>query len=209
MSHTAILAGAVLCAASLWAADPAARTEEFRKAFLERFARTSLNTTPGDAMILRILVESRGAKHGVEIGSASGYGAINMGIGFERTGGRLFSLEIDPARAEEARGNIAKVALDKTVTVMQGDALKLIPTLEAGIDFVFIDAAKPQYMAYLKELEPKLAKGAVVVADNVIVSARAMADFLDYIQTSPVYETVIIRSSMEKGDGMSVSYKVR
>jgi predicted O-methyltransferase YrrM len=58
-------------------------------------------------------------------------------------------------------------------------------------------------------LEPKLKPGAVVVADNVIKSAKAMEDFLDYMQNSPDYDTVIIRASMEKNDGMSVSYKIR
>jgi DNA-binding response OmpR family regulator len=47
------------------------------------------------------------------------------------------------------------------------------------------------------------------VADNVIVCARDMPDFLRYIKTSPDYDTVILRASMEKGDGMSVSYKIR
>ena len=51
--------------------------------------------------------------------------------------------------------------------------------------------------------------GAVVVADNVIRSANAMQDFLDYVQNSPDYNTVIIRASMEKNDGMSISYKIR
>ena len=64
-------------------------------------------------------------------------------------------------------------------------------------------------MKYLKILEPKLAKNAVIVGDNVIRSARAMTDFLDYMQTSPDYDTVIIRASMEKNDGMSTSYKIR
>jgi predicted O-methyltransferase YrrM len=56
---------------------------------------------------------------------------------------------------------------------------------------------------------PKLKRGAVVVGDNVIVSARAVADFLTYLQTSPDYDTVVIRASMEKNDGMSISYKIR
>jgi predicted O-methyltransferase YrrM len=55
----------------------------------------------------------------------------------------------------------------------------------------------------------KLKRGAVVVGDNVIVSVRAMADFLTYLQTSPDYDTVIIRASMEKKDGMSISYKIK
>ena len=92
---------------------------------------------------------------------------------------------------------------------MEGDALKTLPTLEGKFDFVFIDARKQDYLKYLKLLEPKLKPGAVIVGDNVIRSARAMQDFLDYIQESPDYDTVIIRASMEKNDGMSVSYKIK
>ena len=62
---------------------------------------------------------------------------------------------------------------------------------------------------FRRDEEEAALEGAVVVADNVIVSAKAMSDFLNYVQASPVYETVIIRASDEKGDGMSISYKVR
>ncbi len=160
-------------------------------------------------MMLRILAESAGAKRGVEIGSANGFGAINMGIAFERTGGHLYTLEIDPQRVKECRENLKKVGLENTVTCIEGDALKTLPTLEGEFDFVFIDALKRDYLKYLKIIEPKLKPGAVIVGDNVIRSAGAMEDFLNYIQESPKYDTVIIRASMEKKDGMSVSYKIK
>jgi len=182
---------------------------EFRKQFIKSFQRSWLNTTTGDAMMLRILVESMKAKRGVEVGSANGFGAINMGIGFERNGGHLYTLEIDPKMVKECRENLRKVGLENTVTCIEGDALKTLPTLEGQFDFVFIDAVKRDYFKYFKLLEPNLKPGAVIVADNVIRSARAMGDFLDYIQKSPNYDTVIIRASMEKGDGMSVSYKIK
>jgi predicted O-methyltransferase YrrM len=185
------------------------KSNEFRNEFIKNFHRTGLNTTPGDAMMLRILVESSRAKHGIEVGSASGFGAINMGIAFERTGGHLYTLEIDPKSAEVCRDNLQKVGLEDTVTCILGDALKTLPTLEGEFDFIFIDALKQDYLKYLKSVEAKLKPGSVVVADNVIRSARAMEDFLDYIQNSPDYDTVIIRASMEKNDGMSVSYKIR
>jgi len=202
----AVLTLAGLCVS---AGEKDKMSPEFRKQFIDSFPRTSLNTTPGDAMILRILVESSGAKRGVEIGSASGFGAINMGIAFERTGGHLWTHDINPAAVKETRENLEKVGLEKVVTVVEGDALKTLPNIEGPVDFVFIDALKQDYLKYLKILEPKLKAGAVVVADNVIQSARAMKDYLDYVQTSPDYDTVIIRSSMEKNDGMSVSYKIR
>ena len=206
----------VLCVAlaglSALIAQPAGqskKSDEFRRQFVKDFQRTSLNTTVGDAMMLRILVESMNARRGIEVGSASGFGAINMGIAFERTGGHLYTLEISPRMVKQCRENLQKVGLEKTVTCIEGDALKTLPTLQGSFDFVFIDAVKRDYLKYLKLVEPKLKPGAVIVADNVIRSAGAMQDFLDYIQNSPDYDTVIIRASMEKKDGMSISYKIR
>ncbi len=184
-------------------------SDEFRERFVKDFQRISLNTTEGDAMMLRILVESARAKRGIEVGSATGFGAINMGIAFERTGGHLYTLEIDPQMVKECRGNLKKAGLENTVTCIEGDALKTLPTLEGEFDFVFIDALKQDYLKYFKLLEPKLKPGAVIVGDNVIRSARAMKDFLRFMQESPNYDTVIIRASMEKNDGMSVSYKIK
>jgi len=184
-------------------------SSEFREEFIKNFRRLPLNTTIGDAMMLRILVESMRAKRGIEVGSANGFGAINMGIAFERTGGHLYTLEIDPRMVKKCRENLRKIGLEKTVTCIEGDALETLSTLEGKFDFVFIDAVKRDYFKYLKLIEPKLKPGAVVVADNVIRYAKAMKDFLDYIQKSPNYDTVIIRASMEKGDGISVSYKIK
>lgn len=160
-------------------------------------------------MLLRILVEASRARRGVEVGAATGFGAMHMGLGFERTGGKLISVEIDPRFARATRENIAQMGLDQTCSVAEGDALQILPKLQGQFDFVFIDAAKRDYYKYLKAIEPKLTAGAIVVADNVIVSARHMQDYLDYVQSSPAYHTVILRASMEKNDGMAVSYKLK
>lgn len=190
-------------------AEPGAVSEAERERFLREFRRIGLNTTPGDAMLLRILVQARGAKRGVEVGSATGYGALHMGIGFERTGGHLITIDIDAEMVRQCRENVKKAGLGKTVTVVEGDALKVLPTLEGEFDFVFIDAAKRDYLKYLKALEPKLKPGTVVVADNVIQYARDMQDYLDHVQNGGDYETVIVRASEEKNDGMAISYKKR
>jgi len=202
--------GLLSCVAILvYAAEQEKTSMEFRNQFIKNFKRTSMDTTPDDAMMLRILVESSKAKRGVEVGSNKGFGAINMGIGFERTGGHLFTLEIDPRLVKQCRSNLEAVGLEKTVTCIEGDALKTLPTLEGEFDFVFLDALKRDYLKYLKLIEPKLKPGAVIVADNVIQSANDMKDFLEYVQESPNFDTVIIRASLEKKDGMSVSYKIK
>jgi predicted O-methyltransferase YrrM len=193
----------------MYAAEQNKGSREFREPFIKDFNRTGMDTTVGDAMLLRILAEGVKAGRGVEVGSNKGFGAINMGIAFERTGGHLFTLEIDPDLVRQCRTNLAAVGLEKTVTCIEGDALKTLPTLEGQFDFVFLDALKADYLKYLKLIEPKLKPGAVVVADNVIKSARDVKDYLDYVQTSPDYDTVIVRASMEKEDGMAVSYRIK
>jgi len=198
-----------LAAAAVYSGEAAAPSEGFRNQFIKDFKRTGLNTTPEDAMLLRILVEARKAKRGVEVGSATGFGAINMGIAFERTGGRLDTIDIDAGMVKATRENVRKMGLEKTVTAIEGDALKVLATLEGEIDFVFLDAVKQDYGKYLKLISAKLKPGAVVVADNAIRSASSMKDFLDAMRGSPDWEMVIVQASKEKNDGMAVCYKVR
>lgn len=208
---------AILWASSLPSAEaaeaspvaPPADLQQFRADFVKDFKRIGLNTAPGDAAFLRIMVESCRAQRGVEIGTATGYGAMLMGLGFERTGGQLITVDIDPKMVAAARENLQKMQLDKVVTVVEGDALQVIPKLEGEFDFAFIDAVKQDYLKYFQGLEPKLKPGALIIADNVIQSAGQMRDFLEYVQNSPNYHTTIIRASELKSDGMAVIYKVK
>ncbi|MBN2329737.1 MAG: class I SAM-dependent methyltransferase [Candidatus Omnitrophica bacterium] len=183
--------------------------QKFREEYIKNFRRTGLNTAPGDARFLRIMVASAGSKRGIEVGTATGFGAINMGMAFERNGGELISLDIDHRMVVAAEEHIKNMGLEKTVKVVEGDALKTIPELEGEFDFMFIDALKQDYMKYFQLALPKLKVGSVIVADNVILHANAMKDFLDFMEASPDYDMQIIRSSMEKGDGMAVIYKLR
>jgi predicted O-methyltransferase YrrM len=207
LAAIAVLANGV--STMVLAQDAKKVSDEERDQFIKDFQRTSLNTTPGDAMMLRILVETSKAKSGVEVGSATGFGAVNMGIGFERNGGHLTSIDIDPEMVKATRENLKKVGLENTVTVVEGDALKVLPALQGEYDFVFIDALKPDYLKYFQAISPRLKRGAVVVADNVIQSERQMRDFLDFMQNNKDFEKVIIRASLEKNDGMAIYYKVR
>lgn len=221
MSHTVFSTGLLIALAcfaftTASAQEPGAGNphvtndlSEARKAFIEEFHRIGLNSAPGDAAMLRILVETTKAKRGVEVGTATGYGAILMGLGFERTGGKLITVDIDPKMVKTARENLAKVGLDKVVTVVEGDALKVLPELEGEFDFVYIDAVKSDYLKYFQALEPKLVPGTVIVADNVIRSAKAMQDFLDTIAKSPNYLSNTYRSDEGKRDGALIIYKLK
>lgn len=207
----ALLSLAIITTGGLLAGAPSAKkvSDETRRQFIKDFNRIGLNTTPGDADFLRILVASAGCKRGIEVGSATGFGAINMGLAFERNRGHLYTLDIDPKMIQATRENVGKMGLEQTVTAIEGDALRTLGELTGEFDFVFIDALKKDYLKYLKLIEPRLKVGAIVVADNVIKSEKQMQDYLSYVQTSPDYDTTIIRASMEKGDGMAISYKLR
>ncbi len=189
--------------------DEARKTRAERLQLLKDWKHQGLDTTEGDASLLRILVAAAGAKRGVEVGSFKGFGAINMGMSFERNGGRLTTLEIDPDTADQCRENIKKAGLQETVNVVTGDALKTLPELEGEFDFVFLDAKKQDYLKYLKAIEPRLKAGTLLVADNTIRSAKAMQDFLDYLNESTEYDAATIRASIEKNDGMTVAVKLR
>jgi predicted O-methyltransferase YrrM len=180
--------------------------DDSRAEFLKSFRRIPVNTPPEDALFLRILVQCRQAQRGIEVGSANGYGAVNMGIGFERTGGRLFTIDIDPAMVKQCRENLAQAGLEKTVTCLEGDALKVLPALEGEFDFLFLDAVKADYLKYFQAVRSRLKPGAVVAAHNAVSSADEMKDFLDFMRESPDWEMVIVRTG-RNADGMAVCYK--
>jgi caffeoyl-CoA O-methyltransferase len=181
--------------------------QQFRNEFIRNFRRIGMNTTPDDALFLRMLVETSRARNGLEIGTANGYGAIVMGLGFERNKGHLTCIDIDAKMVAAARANIRKMKLQKTVMAVKGEALKKIPRLPGRFDFVFLDALKEEYLAYLRAVEPKLKAKAIIVADNVIQFADEMRDFLDAVQGDPRYPSFVIQVSKEKRDGMMVIYR--
>ena len=73
--------------------------------------------------------------------------------------------------------------------VVAGDALRVIPLLPGRFDFAFIDAAKEDYLDYLRQLEPKLVPGAVVVADNTGIARREVASYLEYVRAGGRYDS--------------------
>jgi predicted O-methyltransferase YrrM len=159
-----------------------------------------------DGRFLRVMVAASGAKRVLEIGGAYGYSAIWMGYGLRETGGRLTTIEFDPARAKAAADNIRKAGLADIVTVVSGDAFTEIPKLDGAFDFVFVDAWKRDYKRFLDLLLPRLTAHGLFLAHNVVNKQNEMRDFLDAIKNDPRLFTAIVTPS---GEGVSVSYKVR
>jgi predicted O-methyltransferase YrrM len=154
-----------------------------------------------DARFLRLLTESTGAKHVVELGTFHGYSSIWMCLGLRTTGGKLTTFEIDKQNAEVSRQNFKRAGVESLVTLIEGDAHQEVSRLKDPIDLVFIDADKEGYLDYLNKLLPLVRPGGLVVAHNI---SGGMADpaFVKAITTNSTLETLFV-------SGMSVSMKKR
>jgi predicted O-methyltransferase YrrM len=157
-----------------------------------------------DGRFLRLMIASSGATRVLEIGGASGYSAIWMGMALRDTGGRLVTIEYDPVRAKELAVNIKRAGLADIVEVVAGDAFEQIPKLPGTFDFVFLDAWKRDYRKFFELVYPRLDTGGLFLAHNVVNKRDEMGDFLDAIQKDPSLWTTIVSPS---GEGMSVSLK--
>jgi predicted O-methyltransferase YrrM len=157
-----------------------------------------------DGRFLRFLVVSSGARRVIEIGGANGYSAIWIGLGLRETGGRLITIEYDPARAKDAEANIRAAGLSDVVQVVPGDAFKAIPRLTGTFDLVFLDAWKKDYQRFFDLVYPRLDPGGLFVAHNVVNKASEMGDFLATLRTHPGLRSAIVSPS---GEGISVSVK--
>ena len=159
-----------------------------------------------DGRFLRVMAATRGAKSILEIGAASGYSGIWLGLGARESGGHVVSIEYDPQRAKEAAANIQKAGLTDVVRVVHGDAFVEIPKVQGTFDLVFLDAWKPDYKKFFDMVFPRLNPGGVFMAHNVINKKNDMEPFLRTILTHPGLYTSIVSPGSE---GMSVSYKLR
>ena len=159
-----------------------------------------------DGRFLRVLVASRGARSILEIGAASGYSGIWLGLGARESGGRVVAIEFDPQRAKDAAANLKRAGLDDVVRVVHGDAFVEIPKLQGTFDFVFLDAWKPDYKKFFDVVFPRLAPGGLFAAHNVVNKKKEMEPFLRTIHGHPSLFTTVVSPS---GEGMSVSYKIK
>ena len=163
-----------------------------------------LAVSEADGRFLRLLVATNRTRHALEIGAASGYSGIWIGLGLRETGGRLTTIEYDPKRAAEAAANIKRAGLDDVVQVIAGDAFKEIPKLTGPVDFVFLDAWKPDYKRFFDVVMPRLSPGGLFLAHNVLNKREQMQDFLEAVESHPQLWTATVAPSAE---GVLISRK--
>ncbi|MEE1792036.1 O-methyltransferase [Streptomyces sp. BE308] len=149
----------------------------------------AIQVAPNQGKLLNLLARLQGARTILEIGTLGGYSTIWLARALP-AGGRLVTLEADPAYAEVARANIARAGLAEVVEVRVGPALETLPALAAEgygpFDVVFIDADKPSNPDYLAWSVELTRPGSLIIADNVVRDG----DVVDADSTDPKVQGV-------------------
>ena len=106
----------------------------------------------------------------LEVGTAIGYSTLHMAE--QLRDGRVVTLELDPDRAAQARDFLGRAGVAERVELVEGDARETIGSLDGPFDLLFVDAAKAEYKGYIELAEPKLAEGALLVVDNLLMGGQ-------------------------------------
>ena len=174
-----------------------------------------------EGALLRILVGLVRPQTVLELGTYSGYSALAMASALPE-GGRLITCDVDPVATAVARRYFAEAGLADRISLRMGPALTTIARLadelaaeRRGIDLVFIDADKPNYVAYWDAVLPLMPVGGLVVADNTLWSGKVLAPqepsdhaivrFNAHVAADPRVEHVLLSVR----DGIMLARKLR
>ncbi|HKV43260.1 MAG TPA: O-methyltransferase [bacterium] len=166
-------------------------------------ARRLLNIAPETGQLLAILIRATRARHILEIGTSNGYSTIWLGWAADQTGGHVTTIERAADKVAMAKTNLARAGLSDRVMLRHGPALEVLATLPGPFDLVFLDADRPNYLAYLDLLLPRMRRGGLLVTDNVRSHAHELGDFLHRLRHDPALETITV----PVGNGQEVTYK--
>ena len=142
----------------------------------------------------------------LEIGGSRGYSTIWLAAGVRHLGGRVLSLESDPAKIAAWYANVEEAGLSGWADLVEGDAHETLPGIDDVFDVVFLDAEKEDYEQLFRSARTKLEPGALVVADNVLSHADPLAAYSQARQSDPTLESVTV--PLDRGLELSVVLRV-
>ena len=154
--------------------------------------------------LMNLLIKEAGARRILEVGSSYGYSTIWLAEAAVAVGGKVLSLELQAAKTEYAQAQLKRAGLESGVEFRVGDALASLAALPGPFDFVLIDLWKDLYVPVFELLHPKLAQGAIVVADNMLQPESARAHAKAYRQRVSA-ATDMSSVLLEVGNGLEVS----
>lgn len=167
--------------------------------------------------LLRVLLAASRPMEVLEVGTAVGFSAILI---CENSEAHVTTIENYRKRIPLAKANFHKAGLDGRITLLEGDAACILPSLKGTYDFIFMDAAKGQYIHFLPEILRLLKEGGILVSDNVLQGGdileshyaverrnrtiyKRMREYLTALTQNPELATIILPI----GDGTAVTVK--
>jgi predicted O-methyltransferase YrrM len=147
----------------------------------EAMSEFYIPVTPEAGRLLYSLVRATRPATVVEFGMSFGISAIHLAAAVRDNGsGRVVTTELSDTKIAAAKKTFAETGLDDVITILEGDALNTLETVDGPADFVLLDGWKDLYLPVIKLLEPQLPTGALVIADNA--SSADMKPYLDYVR---------------------------
>lgn len=190
--------------------------EEIEKEALDSYVPIIRKETKS---LLKVLLAMTKPMRILEVGTAVGFSALVMNA-YAPEGSKITTIEKYEKRIPIARENFRRAGKESDITLIEGDALEVMKGLTGPYDFVFMDAAKGQYIHYLPEVKRLLVPGGLLVSDNVlqdgdVIESRfaverrnrtihsRMREYLFELKHSDEFETTIL----PVGDGVALSVK--
>jgi predicted O-methyltransferase YrrM len=169
----------------------------------EAMSEFYIPVTPEAGRLLYSLVRSTRPATVVEFGMSFGISAIHLASAVRDNGaGRVVTTELSNSKIAAAKKTFADTGLDDVITILEGDALSTLESLDEPVDFVLLDGWKDLYLPVLELLEPRLHAGVLVVADNT--SAQDTQPYLDRVR-NPGNGYVSFNFHVRDSDSMEVS----
>jgi predicted O-methyltransferase YrrM len=162
-----------------------------------------LNLEPETAQLVSLLVRSGHYTRLLEIGTSNGYSTCWLAWSVRQTGGRVTSIDREPAKHRLADANLRKAGLRDLVELRCGDASELVTALIGPFDCIFFDADRYSAPAQLRHLLAKLTPAALLLADNALSHPQELAGYLEAIRALPDFEQLIV----PVGKGLSLAYR--
>jgi len=169
----------------------------------EAMSEFYIPVTPEAGRLLYSLVRATRPATVVEFGMSFGISALHLAAAVRDNGsGRVVTTELSETKIAAAKQTFADTGLDDVITILEGDALTTLESLDGAVDFILLDGWKDLYLPVIELLEPRLSTGALVVADNA--SAADTQPYLDRVR-NPDNGYTSFNFLVRESDSMEVS----
>ncbi len=156
-------------------------------------SRKMLNITRDTGEFLLLLIRAMRARRILEIGTSNGYSTLWLAHAVEPLGGSVVTVEKSSYKAGLARDNFKRAQMDQLIHLRETDAGDYIQASPAGaFDFMFLDAARREYVGWWPELQRVLGPGGLLVVDNAVSHAQELKPFRRVVLQTPGYVTSLV-----------------